>query len=221
MTDDPRFGPPSWHPESMPHRHPDGGPHPHQEGGPPRHPEGDPPGAMPPVPGGPGRPAAEEAAPVDIETARHLWIAVIGLGVASMLVGLWSLWSDRAAFLDALMTDLTAQDPSLALPPETADTVLTVAMGFALLFAAAITALVWLTVRKMRAGKLWARAVLTGIGVVVVVTTLPSLFGLGGVSGTVAVVTTILGILQAVAAAGAVYLMHRRESTEFFVRRRG
>lgn len=212
MTDDPRFGPPSWHPESMPHRHPEGMPH--------QHPEVGPPGAMPPVPGGPG-PAGEVTAPVDIETARHLWIAVIGLGVASMLVGLWSLWSDRAVVVDALMTDLTAQDPSLALPPETADTVLTVAMGFALLFAAAITALVWLTVRKMRAGKLWARAVLTGIGVVVVVTTLPSLFGLGGVSGTVAVVTTILGILQAVAAAGAVYLMHRRESTEYFVRRRG
>ncbi len=197
MTDDPRFGPPHWHPEGLP------------------------PSAMPPVPGRSDRPGGDEDAPVDIETARHLWIVVIGLGVASMLVGLWSIWSDRGVFVDALMTDLTAQDPSLALPPETADTVLTVAMGFALAFAAAIAALVWLAVRKMRAGKLWARAVLTGIGVVVVVTTLPSLFGLGGVSGTVAVVTTILGILQAVAAAGAVYLMHRRESTEYFVRRRG
>ena len=210
MTDDPRFGPPPWHPEGNPQ--PDG----NRQAQGNWHPEGLPPSAMQPVP-----PPHDDPAPVDIETARHLWIAVIGLGVASMLVGLWSIWSDRATFVDALMTDLTAQDPSLALPPETADTVLTVAMGFALLFAAAITALVWLTVRKMRAGRPWARSVLTGIGVVVVVTTLPSLFGLGGVSGAVAVVTTILGILQAVAAAGAVYLMHRRESTAFFARRRG
>lgn len=208
MTDDPRFGPPPWHPEG---RQPGGNPQPQGNW----HPEGLPPSAMQPAP-----PPQHDPAPVDIETSRHLWIVVIGLGVASMLVGLWSIWSDRDVFVDALMVDVTAQDPSLALPPETADTVLTVAMGFALVFAAAITALVWLVVRKMRAGKLWARAVLTAIGVVVVVTTLPSLFGLGGVSGATAVVTTILGILQAVAAAGAVYLMHRRESTEYFLRRR-
>jgi Mn2+/Fe2+ NRAMP family transporter len=178
------------------------------------HPEGLPPSAMQPM-----RSPENSEAPVDIETARHLWFGVIGIGLLSMLIGLYSLFTDRDAFLDAFLTDLEAQDPSLALPPETADTVLVVAMVLSLIVGVLIAGLVLLVVRKMRAGKLWARAVLTAIGVVIVVTTIPTLFGLGS-GGAIALVTAVLGILQAVAAAGAVYLMHRRESSEYFLSRR-
>lgn len=179
------------------------------------HPEGLPPSAMKPV-----LPPEGGNAPVDIETSRHLWFAVIALGVVSMLIGLSALYSDRDAFLDSFLADLEAQDPSLALPPDTANTVLIVAMVMSLVFALLIAGAVLLVVRKMRAGKLWARAVLTVIGVVIVVTTIPTLFGLGSVTGPMAVFTAVLGILQAVAAAGAVYLMHRRESTEYFLSKR-
>ena len=68
-----------------------------------------------------------------------------------------------------VLADLEAQDPSLALPPDTANTVLIVAMVMSLVFALLIAGAVLLVVRKMRAGKLWARAVLTVIGVVIVV----------------------------------------------------
>lgn len=178
------------------------------------HPEGLPPSAMTPVPG-PG-----SDAPVDIETARHLWLGVIALGVVSMLIGLYTVFVDRDAFLEGFLADLEAQDPSLVLPPDTADDVVLTALVLAALFALGFAALILLVVRKMRAGKLWARSVLTVIGVVITVTTVPTLFGLGSVAEATAVVTSVLGILQAVAAAGAVYLMHRRESTEYFLSKR-
>lgn len=178
------------------------------------HPEGLPPSAMHPAQ------PPESDVPVDIETARHLWMGVVGLGLISMVLGLWVLFSDRDAFLDQLLADMQAADQSVALTAETADGVLVTALVLSLLLGVLIAGLVLLVVKKMREGKLWARTVLTAVGVIVVVTTLPTLFGLGSLGGGIVVVTSVLGILQAVLAAGAVYLMHRRESLEYFLSKR-
>ena len=69
------------------------------------HPEGLPPSAMQPV----SKSGPPSDAPVDIETSRHLWFAVVAIGVLSMLIGLIALYDDRDAFLDSLLADIEAR----------------------------------------------------------------------------------------------------------------
>ena len=81
-------------------------------------------------------------------------------------------------------------------------------IGFGALF------LFW--VKRMRAGKLWARMLLTVIGSFIVFTTILDLFAIASSAGAMDVVMSVLSIGQGVLAAGAIYLMHRRESNEYF-----
>ena len=173
------------------------------------HPEGLPPSAM--------QKPDRHPAPVDIETARHLWFAVMLLGFFTYVLGLYQILGDRSTFAEQFVTELNAQDPSAQMSAETADSVLVVALVLAGFLGLGFAALFWLLTKKMRIGRLWARTGLTALGAVVVVSTVPSLFALGSAEGALAIVSTVAGILQAVAAAGAIYLMHRKESTEYFI----
>ena len=69
----------------------------------------------------------------------------------------------------------------------------------------------------MRTGKRWARMLLTVIGSFTVFTTLVDLFAIASSAGAMNIVMSVLGIGQGVLAAGASYLMHRRESNEYFL----
>jgi drug/metabolite transporter (DMT)-like permease len=211
----------NWHPEGLPPAALGGSPMPGApeygrpfQGGPVR--GGPSPMQGGPMPGGPEK----YPAPVDVETARHLWFGVVVLGLFGMVLGLYSVYSDRATFIDQLLDEMARQDPSLELGSGTAETVMMIALGVSAVLALGFAALSWLIVNKMRAGKMWARTVLTVIGAVVVVTSLPSLFALGSAEGAVSVVSTVAGLLQAVLAAGAVVLMHRKESNAYFVAQR-
>ena len=70
----------------------------------------------------------------------------------------------------------------------------------------------------MRHGRLWARMVLTMIGTITVVVALPQLFALGVDGGALSSVSGVAAVLQGVLSAGAIYLMHRKESNEYFSR---
>ncbi|GGF95862.1 hypothetical protein GCM10007304_07170 [Rhodococcoides trifolii] len=176
------------------------------------HPEGLPPSAMP----GPNE-FEKYTAPVDVETARHLWFGAVLLGLFGLVLGLYSVFADRDAYVRELLQQVQAQDPSVTVSADTADSVLTVAIVVAVLMGGLVAALFWLVVTKMRAGKLWARAVLTFFGAIVVVTAIPSLFALTASNGATSVLTSVSGILQAVLAAGAIVLMHRKDSTRYFI----
>jgi hypothetical protein len=176
------------------------------------HPEGLPPSAMP----GPNE-FEKYTAPVDVETARHLWFGVVVLGLFGLVLGMYSVFTDRDAYVQQLLEQVKAQDPSVTVSAETVDSVLTAGIAVAAVFGIAMAALFWLVVTKMRAGKMWARAVLTFFGAIIVVTSIPSLFALTASGGAVSILTSVSGILQAVLAAGAIVLMHRKESTQYFV----
>lgn len=169
-----------------------------------------------PPPGPPPRAPDERPAPVDIETARHLWWVVAGLGLLSLLLTLIVVNGEREVFAQQLVDDVKAQDPTLPLTVDSAQGYLTAALVVMALLGIGFAALFVYWVKKMRMGKVWARAVLTMIGTVTVVLALPQLFGFGVDGGAVQIVMSVAGILQGVVAAGAVYLMHRKESNAYF-----
>lgn len=159
----------------------------------------------------------ERPAPVDVETARHLLWGVTGLGLLSLLMTLIMVNGERSVFAQQLVDDIKVQDPSLPLTLESAETYLTVALVMMALVGIGFAALFTYWVEKMRMGRLWARALLTMIGTVTVVLALPQLFGFGVDGGALQIVMSVVSILQGVLAAGAIYLLHRKESNAYFL----
>lgn len=70
----------------------------------------------------------------------------------------------------------------------------------------------------MSRGKNWARMLLTFCGVFMLVSAIPVIFGLGGDGGAATLLFGGAEILQAVAAVGAIVMMHRKESNPYFLR---
>jgi hypothetical protein len=159
----------------------------------------------------------QRPAPVDVETARHLWWGVAGLGLLSLLLTLLTVSGDKSVYAQQLVDDVKAQDPSLPLTLDSAETYLTSALVVMALLGVGFAALFVYWVKKMRVGRLWARTVLTMIGTVTVVLALPQLFAFGTDGGAVQVLMSVTGILQGVVAAGAIYLMHRKEANAYFL----
>ncbi|MCZ4274874.1 hypothetical protein [Rhodococcoides yunnanense] len=162
-------------------------------------------------------PPPPRPAPVDVETARHLWWGVAGLGVMSLVLTLLAVSGARSVFAQQLIDDVRAQDASLSLTLETAEGYLIGALVVMFILGVGFAALFVYWVEKMRHGRMWARTVLTMIGTVTVVMALPQLFAFGVDGGAVSVLAGVAAILQGVLAAGAIYLMHRKESNKYFV----
>ncbi|WP_072804430.1 hypothetical protein [Rhodococcoides yunnanense] len=161
--------------------------------------------------------SVKRPAPVDIETARHLWWGVALLGMINLVVTLFVVYGDKSVFAQQLVDDVKAQDASIPLSVESAEGYLTAALVVMVLIGVGFGALFLFWVNKMRIGRMWARMLLTMIGTVTVVLTVPQLFGFGSNDGAQAIVLGVAGILQGVLAAGAIYLMHRKESNEYFL----
>nr|WP_296774672.1 hypothetical protein [Rhodococcus sp. (in: high G+C Gram-positive bacteria)] len=159
----------------------------------------------------------ERPAPVDVETARHLWWGVAGLGMLNLVATLFVVYGQRAEFAQQLVDDVQAQDPSVPLSIDSAESYLTAALVVMVLIGVAFGTLFVYWVKKMRFGRLWARTLLTAIGTVTVVLAIPQLFGFGIDGGAMQVIMTVAGILQGVLAAGAIYLMHRKDANAYFV----
>ncbi|NLU84124.1 hypothetical protein [Rhodococcus sp. HNM0569] len=161
--------------------------------------------------------------PVDVGTARHLWWVVAVLGAIQGFAAIAVLWGDRDSFVDQLMDDPALREAGADVGRSEVETLFAVGMGLTAVIILAVTAVFVLFVRFMYRGKLWARTLLTVLGVVMVVWTVPVLFGVGtdgfggdtGGTGTVVALGAVQ-ILQAVAAVGAIVVMHRREADEYF-----
>lgn len=156
-------------------------------------------------------------APVDVETSRHLWWGVALLGMLELLMTLVVVYGDKAIFAQQLVDDVAVQQPSVPLTVESAESYLTAALVFMVFLGVGFGALFLFWVNKMRLGRMWARMVLTMIGTVTVVLALPQLFGLGSADGALSLSMAVASIAQGVLAAGAIYLMHRKESNEYFL----
>ncbi|MDH6278961.1 putative membrane channel-forming protein YqfA (hemolysin III family) [Prescottella agglutinans] len=181
------------------------------------------PAGPPQMPGQPGQypappPASEQKPiPADVQTAFQLWFAVAALGVVYLVAALLFVYSDRTSFVDQLMDEF-AKQPDVTVTRSQAEQLLV----FGLVSTGVILTLVLggLTVLfdfKMRKGKNWARMLLTMAGAFTVLSAIPTVFGAGAATGTAALVMGGAGILQAVVAVGAIVLMHRKESNEYFL----
>jgi hypothetical protein len=162
------------------------------------------------------QPNEPQAVPVDVVTAFQLLCGVAVLGIVNMIATLVAVYADRATFVDQLLADIAVQDPSLEVGRDTVETVVIAGLGVTALLGLGVTALYLLFVFKMRAGRNWARMLVTMIGALMVVFALPSLFGLVG-GGGAAIVSGAAGILQAVLSVGAIVLLHRAESNRYFL----
>lgn len=166
---------------------------------------------------GPELPQTPRPAPVDVETARHLWWGVALIGAISAIYSVWTLFDARAEFAQSLLDELAAQQSAADMTVESAQSMVTVMLVVTLFVVAGFGALFLFWVKRMRAGKMWARMLLTIIGSVTVFTTILDLFSIASSSGAVHLAMSVLSIGQGVLAGGAIYLMHRPESNAYFV----
>ncbi|NKR40772.1 hypothetical protein GS503_07855 [Rhodococcus hoagii] len=155
--------------------------------------------------------------PADVLTAFQLWFVVAALGVVYLVAALLFVHSDRASFVDQLMDEFAKQQIDPLPTRAEVDQLLTLGLvATGVILTLVLGGLTILFAFKMRKGKNWARMLLTMAGVFTVFSALPTVFGAGG-SGTAALLMGGAGILQAVAAIGAIVLMHRKESNAYFL----
>ncbi|MFC4605155.1 hypothetical protein [Rhodococcus kronopolitis] len=155
--------------------------------------------------------------PVDVVTAFQLLCGVAGLAVVNLIATLAVAIGDRASFADQLVRDIRAQDEAVEITRSTAEGLLLIGFGLTAVLGLVLIGVYLLFAFKMRAGRNWARMVVTMIAVMMVFVAIPTVFGLGAAGGAAAVVAGGAGILQAVLAVGAVILMHRADSNRYFL----
>lgn len=151
-------------------------------------------------------------APPDVQTSFKLWLAAIVAGAASTLLGSLLFEDILAISGEELPPELGPEDAQLAL-----------AFGAVLLvvFTLGVLALLLLFAFKMRAGRNWARIVLTVVGGVILVI---GLLGLGGTFalfglGALGVLAGLLSLAQLVLFAAAIFFMFRPGASAYFATR--
>jgi len=151
---------------------------------------GQPAGGLGPMPGDNDTRRAVVAAPDDVQKSFMLWLVSIGIGLLGAIVGV--VFADRDKAIDEAMrngSDLTRDQAS--------SLVTGILIGTAVVVLI-ILALELFFVFKMRAGKNWARILLTVLGVLGI---LSSLYGLtagltfGAVLNIVSVIVLIAAIV--------------------------
>ncbi|RVW01821.1 hypothetical protein [Rhodococcus spongiicola] len=184
--------------------------------GTPRYPAG------PPQPPGqdPMRPVVQQQKPVpaDIVTAFQLWLGVAALGVVHLVAVLLFLYNDRAAFVDQFLDDVATQSGQEVTRAQ-AEQLLAIGLVITgVLLAVVLGGLTVLFAFKMRGGRSWARVLLTMAGAFVVFSAMQTVVSGGPASGSAALVMGAAVILQAVMAVGAIVLMYRQGSNEYFAK---
>ncbi len=134
-------------------------------------------------------PGAAPARPPDVDTGFWLWVASLPLMVGGYVVDLVTVQRHPNGF------------------------VLAIALMFVVIVAAVVLTFMFL----MRQGYRWARTLLTGGAIAVVIYSVSSLFNVQR-SDTLAVGYAIPVIIGSVLVGGGVYLLHRKDSHDFFTR---
>jgi hypothetical protein len=190
-----------------------------------------PPYQHPPYPPGPQRPGPpppfgyppaappKQPVPADLDTVRTLWVCSAVLGVLSVVCAVCGM--DRHALAQQLYEQFNRSYPSAAkLTLSQAQTYVWVELALVGVLEVGFWLVALLVVRRMRAGRLWARTLLTAVGVFQVVKGVYSLVDVGGLRSRLELASGAMGIIQAVLAVGAIYLMYRSEANDYFQRNR-
>ncbi|AQT78599.1 hypothetical protein B1R94_04065 [Mycolicibacterium litorale] len=136
------------------------------------------------------QPSEAPARPEDVDTGFWLWLAALPLMVIGYLVDAFFSAGKHASVL---------------------------VIGFSVLVALVMAAMVLTFLFLMRSGYRWTRTVLTGGGVATVIYTAASLFGTVR-EPVQAVVFAVTGIVGSVLIAGGIYLLHRQDAHGFFTK---
>lgn len=153
--------------------------------------------------------------PADVVTARQIWWGVIGLGLVQLFISLTDTLLNRERFSAEFRERMQAADQQFA--PATIDLLVTVGAVLGVVFGALIAALGIAVVHQLGKGKLWARTLLTFVGIWLVIMGVAALFSIGVVENAGQVLSGAVSILQAVLAGGAIYLCQRPESAKWFM----
>ncbi|MDG4663519.1 hypothetical protein [Mycobacterium sp. 236(2023)] len=138
---------------------------------------------------GPSQPPDKPKRPEDVDTGFWLWVLSLPLMSAAYVLDLVTVQKHPNAFV----------------------------LAIALIFVVIVSAVVLTFMFLMRQGYRWARTLLTGGAIAVVVYSVSSLFNVER-PDTLAVVFAALVIVGSVLAGGGTYLLHRKDSHEFFAR---
>lgn len=166
-------------------------------------------------------PAKAEPAPVpiDVATAYQLWWGVVGFGFVNLLGSLALMFGERSSLAEQLLKDVTARDPNLKLTQDSVELMVFAGMALVAVIGLVVGAVALVIGYQMRRGRQWARTLLTMIGVLLVILAVPNLLGLAAPDSAAMLVIGGASIVQAVLAAGAIYLIHRKESNAYFLQR--
>ncbi|MET7773840.1 hypothetical protein [Nocardia sp. NPDC005366] len=156
--------------------------------------------------------------PEDIRTARQLWWGVVGFGVVQLTASLLSAVGQRREFTEQMLEQMRETDPNATVA--FADLLVLIVFVVVVLIGLTVTGLGLLFVYLFGCGKLWARTLLTFVGVWLVMMALGTLFTLNAVGGVASLIAGGAAIVQGVLAGGAIYLGHRPESTAYFLMNR-
>ncbi|MBH0778339.1 hypothetical protein [Nocardia bovistercoris] len=163
-------------------------------------------------------PTPRPPVPEDVRTARQLWWAVAAFGVVQLTASLVVASGQRDELADEAFETLRASDPTAT--EATADLMVIGVFGLAAIAGVIITAFALLFIHFFWRGKLWARTLLTFVGVWLVIIGVATLFALESVDGIAALVAGGAAIVQGVLAGGALYLGHRPDSNAYFLMNR-
>lgn len=171
------------------------------------------PGYGQPYPGsGQPHPGSAGPAPVDVQTSFKLWILNVVLGVLAAVLTFFTINDQLALGLDE------AARTTPGVTREQLETGLLVAAIAGGVFYLVLLGLMLLFVFKMRAGRNWARIVLTvlgGIGLVFALFGLPGTFALFAM-GILGVLVGLLSLVGIVLTAAAIFFMFRPAASAYF-----
>lgn len=159
-------------------------------------------------------PAPPRVVPEDVRTACQLWYAALCVGVVQAVAGILTQLGRRDELAQQMFDDMKDSQPGLTLAQTKLYVV--IAFGAAGFFWLVLTGVAVLFVYQLGRGKNWARALLTGLGLFFVLGAIGTLFMPGSSPGAAALVASCAGIVQAVLAAGAVFLCFRKDSDAYF-----
>ncbi|MEV6767804.1 hypothetical protein AB0N05_04150 [Nocardia sp. NPDC051030] len=152
--------------------------------------------------------------PEDVRTAGQLWYAGLAVGVVQVTAALIAQVGQRHELAQKMFDEVKAKQPQVTLAEVELWTLIVfvlVAVFWLVLTGAGVA-----VVYQLSRGKNWARTLLTGLAVFLILGAAGALFGTTDKTGVAGVVAGGAGILQAVLAAGAVFLCYRKESEAFF-----
>lgn len=159
-------------------------------------------------------PPVSRVVPGDVRTAVQIWFGVLAVGVVQLIASLIAQLGERQQLAEEMLPKMQESQPQATLAQ--VQVWVLVLLVLVALFWLALTGAGAAVVYQLWRGKSWARNLLTGYTVFLVLGAIGALIAARSTEGVAALVAGAAGIVQAVFAAGAVFLCYGKESDPYF-----